>query len=82
MNDPKLKILSDMLNDNVQCVENRLYKWRDMYYEVLPYALIEKRQNWSQFAIVGYRGKKYGFREASERIIKKYYLNSYKLLRK
>lgn len=76
-NDPKIKALCTILNDNAECIENRLYKWRNMYYEVLPYPLIEKRQNWSQFAYIEHMGKKYGFREASERIIKKYYPRSF-----
>jgi hypothetical protein len=62
--------LENFLNDSVEKLTPRLFKWRGRYYEVLTYQETLKKHNWSQF--VSLQGD-WKMREASPEVIKKYY---------
>lgn len=69
------KLLEELLNDKVEKITARLFRWRGLYYEVLPYSLTLKRHNWSGFVRLG---DGFMMREASVDIIKKYYSKTIK----
>lgn len=68
------RALENFLGDKVTPLALGLYLWRGKYYEVLPYTLVLKRHNWSQF--VRLQGD-FRMREASLDIVKEYYPKVY-----
>lgn len=62
--------LEEFLGQNVTRLHISLYKWHQLYYEVLPYSLTLKRHNWSGFVKLT---DKFVMREISNKMIKKYY---------
>lgn len=73
----KKRALEEFLNDEVQEVEKRLFKWRSRYYEVLPRSLVVRRHLSSHFVTLN---DQYMMREATDHVIKKYYPLTYKTL--
>lgn len=66
----KQKSLEDFLNDSVEKITPRLFKWRGRYYEVLTYQQTLKKHNWSQFVTLG---GDWRMREMSVAMMRKYY---------
>lgn len=62
--------LENFLNDGVEKITPRLFKWRGRYYEVLTYSETLRKHNWSQF--VSLQGD-WKMREMSSDMLQKYY---------
>ena len=65
----KQKALEEFLNDEVEKLAPRLFKWRGRLYEVVSYQSTLKKHNWSQYVKIG----SFMMREMTNETIKKYF---------
>lgn len=69
----KQHVLEDMLNDSVDKIESGVYFWQSRFYQVIYYPLLlrNKKLKASHFIKWEYKGKTFGIRELSEKLLKK-----------
>lgn len=68
----KMEVLADFLNDTPTKLKSGVFEWRGLCYQVeyYPTLLKDKRFKASHFIKHEYKGRIYGIRELSEKVLK------------
>lgn len=68
----KIEVLTDFLNDRPTKIQSGIFEWRGRYYQVIYYGKISKISKPDHFIKWTYKGKLYGIREMSKKLLKKF----------
>lgn len=76
-NDLRKKMLEEFLNDEVTTIRYGLYTWHEKHYQVIARKQITRYgMSVDSFILRDFAGRKYGIREMSDSLMKKWYAST------